>query len=555
MYSLIRNSEAFDKITIDPHLPVYCDTETCVNEGFSSGGLYGQVRLFQLYQSSWKEAILIDCFFIPLQKVLDLCKPHHLVFHNGAYDLHTINLFCKETWLPRKVDDTIYLARLRYFIFSKFSFYDCLEYTEVADEVIRSIDKKEEQKSDWKAPLSAKQKLYAACDVIYLEQLFESLKDLTDSPVYELDIRNLELAVDYTRKGIPVNQDTVKEMKKEFYSKLEVVLDSLPINPRSSIQCKEYLGKSSSAKEVLQGMVIEGSSRAKKIMDARHYYKGLEYLNRYDRPIIKGFFQPCTALSGRFSCTGGDSFDHANLQQTPRYLKHVLETDEGERFVYKDYSGLELRMAVAFTGEPVMAQMMKNGMDLHAETAKYIFNKESVTDKERDIAKAFNFMLIYGGGIKTAKQKMYLEVGITMSFAEVKSLINKWFDLYEGFKEWHDIIKDFFNIYGYVDVETALGRQARLYRLTDALNLPIQGSSVEVQKVALGMLFDKYPDADLRNTIHDSNTLISVKEDADMWGERLDECMVDAWYYVISDLADPDIPMPKGYETGKVWKF
>jgi DNA polymerase I len=305
----------------------------------------------------------------------------------------------------------------------------------------------------------------------------------------------------------------------------------------------------------LELLIQEGSERAVKVRDARHYYKSIKFLEGYDRDNIKGFFQPCAAISGRFSCTGGNRFDHHNLQQIPGDLHSVIEAPEGYSIIYMDYSGLELRMAAAYIGEPVMCQMMINGMDLHTETAKFVFNTENPTEAERTTAKVFNFSLIYGSGIKTVKNTLKLRNGIEMSFQETKERVNAWFDFYEYFREWHNMHKAQMNIYGYVDIETALGRKVRTYQLTDSLNFPIQGSAVEVTKMSLGLLYSRYPKAHVINTIHDANILLQRTEEAEMWKARLSECMVDAWKYVIQDLANPDVPMPHGGEIGPIWVF
>ncbi len=555
MYGLIRDLQSFKEVKINPHLPVFCDTETCIDEGFSSGGLYGQVRLFQMYQKDWDKAIIVDCYFVPLFDVLDLLVPHHLVFHNGAYDLHTINLKTKEVWVPRELDDTVYLSRLKYNTKQRFGFHECLKYADLADELILSINKKEEQKSDWSGALSLKQKTYAASDVTYLEKLYEEVKSCSEDTVYKLDIQNLKFALKYARNGMPINQKTVAKYQKKYISKLENLLETLPINPRSSKQACEYLGTKSSNSDVLTEMIFDGNEKAKKVRDGRHYYKALEYLNRYNRPRIKGFFQPCAAIAGRFSCNGGDSYNHANLQQMPQYLHEIVEAPEGYVIIYKDYSGLELRMAVAYTGEPTMSGMMKDGADMHTETGKYIFGKKEITDLERTIAKTFNFGLIYGAGVKTVQNTLKIDANIRMPFMEVKALILKWFDMYDYFGVWHAMHKDQLNVYGYVDIETALGRKIRTYKLTDSLNFPIQGSSVEVTKVSLGLLETRYPDNNLIDTIHDANILLAPKEEEELWGNRLSECMVEAWEYVIEDLPAPDIPMPHGYDAGKIWTF
>ena len=163
--------------------------------------------------------------------------------------------------------------------------------------------------------------------------------------------------------------------------------------------------------------------------------------------------------------------------------------------------------------------------------------------------------VIYGAGIKTVKNTLKIDAGIDMSFQEVKARVTAWFDFYEYFREWHDMHKAQLNIYGYVDIETALGRKVRTYKLTDSLNFPIQGSAVEVTKMSLGLLCNSYEDVHVINTIHDANILCQNIEDADLWKERLSKCMVDAWKYVIQDLANPNVPMPEGSLSGPLWTF
>ena len=558
MYRVVRSLEAFEEISLNPSLPLFCDTETCYEEGFTADGkgLYGKIRLVQLFQDDMKEAILIDCFCVPLETTLALLQPFFIVFHNASYDLHTINLKTPSTWLPAEVGDTLYLSRLKYNTKLKFGFYECLEYSGNADELINSIDKKEEQKFDWGGPLLHQQKVYAAADVIYLARLHNSVKEFEDSHIYKLDITNLRHAVHYSRRGMPVDRQKIAALKKEYNEKAEASLEALPINPNSSLQCCEYLGTKSSAVEVLDELALEGNERAKAIKNARHYIKTLSFLNAYDRDWVKGFFNPCAAISGRFSCTGGSRYDHHNAQQIPRALQHVFMAPEGYVLVHKDYSGVELRMAAAYVGEPVMAAMLKSGADLHYEADLVIFpGQTTFTTDERNVAKVLNFSLIYGAGIKAIRQKLKLTTGVTSPFEKIKAMVDNWFELYQYFREWHTMSKNQHSVYGYIDIETALGRKIRTYNLTDSFNYPIQGSACEVQKVALGLLYSRYPDIDLVNTVHDCNLLLSPEDKADMWGKRLDECMVEAWEYVIKDLAEPDIPMPHGYDIGKWWDF
>jgi DNA polymerase-1 len=528
--------------------PIFCDTETAQLEGKTDGGLYGQVRLFQIYQKHWKKAIIIDCYFLSLKKILDYFHDYYFVFYNGIYDLHTINLTISKTWLPREIDDCYYLSKIHFNEESFFTFYDSLTHAGLNDVLIDSIDKKKEQKRDWSKPLSSQALTYAAADVIYLEKLYEVVKVKKFDLSYRLDIKNLKHAVDYSRRGMPTNQKTVKKFQLEYTEKLEPLLEQLKINPLSYVESKKLLDTSASDIVTLKKLIYEKNHEAKMIYDARRYIKSLQFLKKYNRSIVKGFFNPSSAITGRFSCNGGDSFDHDNLQQIPHNLYACFEAPEGYSFVYKDYSGIELRMATAFIGESTMYQMFMDGEDLHQVTAKYL-------NIERQEAKACNFSLLYGAGVKKFKIMLLTNSDIFKTYSETKKMHSGWFNLYNDFYEWHKTHKNIFRSQGYLDIQTALGRKIRAWRLTDSLNYPISGSTAEVQKVAIAVLYKKYPDIPLINTVHDSNTLLCKDSEAEMWGEHLDECMLEAWKYVIEDLVYPDLTMPRGYKIGKTWEF
>jgi DNA polymerase I-like protein with 3'-5' exonuclease and polymerase domains len=515
-----------------------------------------------VYQEGWSKAIIFDCFFIPLVDVLHLLYPCACVFHNGSYDLHTINRHTKDVWVPAASQDTLYLSRLEWYGEQSFGFYDCLEYAGLNDAFIQSIDKKENQKSDWSSALTDIQLSYAASDVIYLAPLYNRVKHKNADPVYQLDIATQRYMIKVTRRGMPTNRDTVRAKQLEYMNRREIAIRELPVNPESSPQCSAYLGTKSSDASTLVELIKNGGdygNRAKLIQEARHCRKALSYLKVYDRDLVHGFFNASAALAGRMSCTGGDCHDAANLQQVPSYLQPCFEAPDGKTFVYKDYSGLELRMGAAYVGDPTMCQQLKDGADLHQWVQNNLFSNtpEDLANLYRTIAKVFNFNLIFGGGAGTVSATIYEWAGKKISVKEVKAMMDEWFALFPWFMDWHNMHKQFIRTHGYVDIVTALGRKVRTYSLPDSLNFPIQGSSVEVTKSAMQILAHRYPDEDLRTVIHDAGILVvdDSPHNVEMWGTRLSECMVDGWNYVISGLADPNVPMPHGYKTAKAWTF
>ena len=304
-------------------------------------------------------------------------------------------------------------------------------------------------------------------------------------------------------------------------------------------------------------MRLNGNEMAGNIRDARQLSKTITFIHNYEHDRIYGFFNACGAITGRMSCTGGHRHNHANLQQIPRRILDALMASPGHTFVYSDYAGVELRMAVAWIGEPTMHRLILEGVDLHSYTGSVLYGKapDQLTKYERMIGKICNFVLIYGGGVYTLSATIMAWGGMIMPMSEVKKVYNAWFREYQYFEAWHNISKKAIQIYGYLDVTTGLGRTVRAYSFNDAVNIPIQGTCSEAQKYALCLLKSRYPGEYLVNTIHDSNTLMPLLIDAEVWKDRLNECMVEAWYHVIKDTEIPDLPMPADAQINNTWAF
>jgi DNA polymerase-1 len=66
-----------------------------------------------------------------------------------------------------------------------------------------------------------------------------------------------------------------------------------------------------------------------------------------------------------------------------------------------DSSQIELRTAAETAGETAMLDAYSRGDDLHALTARRVLGVEQVTKEQRQLAKAINFGLLYGMGVKS----------------------------------------------------------------------------------------------------------------------------------------------------------
>lgn len=567
MYKLIRRPEEASQYLekINPNVKLFLDTETMHKEGHTdnsktkTGGLYGDVRLFQMYQKGWDEAVLFDCKFLDVVDIATHIKEFKQVWHNASYDLHTINLATAKPYVPTYIEDTLYLSRMSLSKLTKrFGFYNCLEVCDLSTPEIKELDKAANQKADWGGYLSDEMLRYAAMDVLKLAELYDVVKDFTGNTSYLLDIFNLKYALEYSRRGIPIDQIKIKDQLLEATETHEQKMKELfPVNPNSPKQVCEFLGTSKSDKNHLMELAIKGDERAQLVMDTRSLSKTVMFLNKFDRPEIKGFYNPYGAVTGRFSCTGGDRYSHTNAQQMPRRILKCLWAGHGKKFVFNDYSNMELKMAVSYIGDTVMNDLLNSGTDLHTHTGCIIYKvkPEDITYFQRMIGKICNFLMIFGGSVFTLQKTIMSFGGVLLPFDECKHMHKAWLEEYHYFKEWHDMVYKTMKVYGYMDVETALGKPVRALTANEALNIPIQGSCAEVNKLALAKLKRNYPDEHLISTIHDSNCLICPEEEDKQWIDALNECMTSAWYYCLKDFEITDVGMSGDSVSDKYWTF
>lgn len=203
------------------------------------------------------------------------------------------------------------------------------------------------------------------------------------------------------------------------------------------------------------------------------FIKGINLYTRTTDIIHPNFNQVNTA-------TGRLSSSSPNWQNMPKgnkfpVRKAVVSRFEGGEIWESDYSQLEFRGAGELSRDPVIIQQVKDGFDVHRQTAS-IINKckpEEVTKEQRGQAKATTFSPLYGG--RGAFEPEH-----------IKSYFEKYFEIYQRLGEWH---KELFTqaLDGGV-ITTPTGRQfkfngvvrtagGRVSNATNICNYPVQSFS------------------------------------------------------------------------------
>lgn len=253
--------------------------------------------------------------------------------------------------------------------------------------------------------------------------------------------------------------------------------------------------------------------------------------------IHASFHQTVTA-------TGRLSSSDPNLQNIPirsergQKIRRAFIPSPGCVLISADYSQIELRILAHMSRDPELIRSFQNDEDVHLRTASEIFgcSTEAVDDRQRGIAKAINFGLMYG---KTA---FGLAQELKISRTEAKDIIDRYFIRYKGVKHYFDTIIAEAHENGYVT--TLMGRKRELPDIRSnnqatrnnaermAMNTPIQGTAADLMKLAMIEIDDELTKENFRTKliiqVHDEVVLDSPKEEADFIIKLVNKAMENA---------------------------
>ncbi len=268
-----------------------------------------------------------------------------------------------------------------------------------------------------------------------------------------------------------------------------------------------------------------------------------------------------TTYNQTMTTTGRLSSANPNLQNIPvrreegRELRKLFIAREGNVLVDADYSQIELRLLAHFSGAKLLRKAYHEGKDIHAATASLIFKvpPEKVTPELRRRAKAVNFGIIYGiSAFGLAKD-------IGCSTTEAQGYIDGYFATYPEVKAYMEKNVRRAREDGYVT--TILGRKRYMPELKSsnyttrtfgeraAMNMPLQGSSADIIKLAMLGVVRRLREEGLRAKlvlqVHDELILDTPEEEAERTAAVLKDEMEKA--------AKLEVPLIADVSMGRSW--
>jgi len=284
------------------------------------------------------------------------------------------------------------------------------------------------------------------------------------------------------------------------------------------------------------------------------YIDALPKLIKEDGRIHTTFNQAITA-------TGRLSSSDPNLQNIParsemgQEIRKAFVAPKGKVLFAADYSQFELRVAAVISKDKAFLQAFKDGADIHRRTAAEILGKkeDDVTKEERYAAKAINFGILYGMGVRN------LAKATGFSQEEAREFIQRYFDVYPGIQSYIDEAKTKAHHDGYV--ETLFGRRRYLPDIKSgiqmliasaermAVNMPVQGTQADLVKMAMLEVAEWIKksglDVKMLLQVHDELVFEVAENDLKKVVPEIKRIMEAIW--------TADVPLVVDCEVGKNW--
>jgi len=337
-----------------------------------------------------------------------------------------------------------------------------------------------------------------------LEEIYTTMELPLVSLLYKIEMAGMKID-DAALKGfsdfISTELETLKEKifkitNREFNisspKQVGEALTELNIETRH----KTPTGQISTSKDVLNELA-ETYEIAQMIIDYRELEKlKTTYSDVLPNQIasdgrIHGTLNQTVAATGRLSSTD------PNLQNIPirtelgQHIRRAFIPEKGCKLISADYSQLELRILAHITRDEVMLEAYKNNEDIHSKTATLVFGAKTPAElkEKRRLAKIVNFAIAY------AVESFGLSQRVGISRADAKQVIEDYYETYKGIKKFMEETPEIAREKGFV--ASLFGRRRYLPSINDrnynvrsraereAINMPIQGTSSDIVKIAM----------------------------------------------------------------------
>ncbi|MBP5341767.1 MAG: DNA polymerase I [Bacteroidales bacterium] len=298
----------------------------------------------------------------------------------------------------------------------------------------------------------------------------------------------------YQLAGVQFNIGSPKQLGEVLYERLKVT-DKPPRTATKQYSTAEDVLLKLADRHPIIPLILEYRSITKLVGT---------YLDSFPNLINPATGRLHTVYNQTVTATGRLSSSNPNLQNIPirtergREIRRAfVPRDADHLLLAADYSQIELRIIASLARDRHMLEAFAHGFDIHAATAAKIYHlpMEQVSKDQRRNAKSVNFGIVYG----ISPFGLSEQLGIPRK--EAATLIDEYFAQYPDIAAFIEQCKAFARSHGYA--RTLLGRRrylpdinsrnanARSFAERNAVNMPIQGTSADMIKLAMVRIYNE----------------------------------------------------------------
>lgn len=271
-----------------------------------------------------------------------------------------------------------------------------------------------------------------------------------------------------------------------------------------------------------------------------------------------------TSFNQTVTTTGRLSSSDPNLQNIPvrgdlgKEIRKAFIAEEGKWLVAGDYSQIDLRVLAHLSQDPALLATFRAGKDVHSATASQLFHvaQDKVTPDMRRLAKTVNFGVIYG------MSDYGLEQATELSRQQAHDFIQDYFTRFPGVKQYLEETKQIAREKGYV--QTILGRRRYIPEINSpnrqvreaaermAINMPVQGTSADIIKIAMVRLCRDMNEKQIKSKmllqVHDELIFEVPEDEVEVMWKMIPDIMSTACILSVPLKVD----MKKGHNWGEM---
>ena len=239
--------------------------------------------------------------------------------------------------------------------------------------------------------------------------------------------------------------------------------------------------------------------------------------------------------------TGRLSSRNPNLQNIPvktelgEEIRKCFSARDGYNLISVDYSQIQLRLLADVANVSMFKDTFNRGLDVHAQTARKIFNIPETQEVPKDLrraAKTINFSIIYGiSAFGLANQ-------LNITREEAKKIIDSYMAGLPEIREYIEYITKFvFDNYCVytpwhrrIEIPEAKIPRMRGYATRAAINAPIQGFEADIMRRVMVKIYNEIivPNSDkikMVLQVHDEIVFECIADESEQFAQKIKQVM------------------------------